>query len=126
MQTGQRPGKAGDLVRYDAITEGGIAFGILVGVDQQFSDLWRQALRNPVCHWPPVQQLQALVHATHAPAKATSQNDAGNRGPFHQYTSVHQAGSSVRAMKAVAPAARASGIRVSVASIQPARAMPQA
>lgn len=84
MQAGQRPGKTGNLIGDHPMAEGGVALGILVGVDQQFIDLWRQALGDPGRHRPAMQDLQSLVDATHAPAKAAGQHDTGNARAVHQ------------------------------------------
>ena len=49
MQTGKRASEIGDLVRHNTVTKFGIAFAILVGVDQQFINLRRQIppMRRP-------------------------------------------------------------------------------
>jgi hypothetical protein len=78
MQSGERAGKSGDVIRDHAVTERRIALQILVGIDQYFRDLRRQPLQHPLDHRPAAEKLQALVHAAHAAALPAGEDDAGD------------------------------------------------
>jgi hypothetical protein len=57
MQAGQRTGEVGNLIRYDAMAEGGVALAVLVGVDQQFIDLRRETFDDVLRQWLTIQKL---------------------------------------------------------------------
>jgi hypothetical protein len=57
---------------------------LLVGIDQQRPNLRRQTLDHPGRQRSPAQFLQALVHATHAPAEAAGEHDTGDLFARHQ------------------------------------------
>ncbi len=78
VQAGEWTDKTTDRVGNDAVSKCLILFNILVGVDQQFIDLWGEAFDDVLGHRFAAQQLQALVDAAHAPALAAGEEDAGD------------------------------------------------
>ncbi|MNC92764.1 hypothetical protein D3C83_92540 [compost metagenome] len=80
VQAGERPGEPRYFVRDDPVTEAGVGFDVLVGVDQELVNLRPEALDDPGHHRPAAQRLQPLVHAAHAASLAAGQDHPGDQG----------------------------------------------
>ena len=78
VQTGKRPRKTADGILDHGLAERTVAVEILVRVDQHVADLRRQPREHVRDHGCSGQIDQSLVDATHAPALAARQHDAGD------------------------------------------------
>src|SRR5204862_5943432 len=78
VQARERAGEAADPVAHHPVTEGGIAFQVLVGIDNDVIDLRREAREHVLDHRSSVQRLQSLVDAAHATPEAAGEDDAAH------------------------------------------------
>src|SRR5258708_39790926 len=73
-QSGEGSGDSADGVRHDAMAETFVGLEVLVGIDYDLVHLRCEARKDGRDHWFAVQQLQALVHAAHAPSLAARED----------------------------------------------------
>jgi len=80
VQSGQRTGKVRDHVRDDRIAECSIAVAILVRIDDELANLWREALDDVGDERSTVEFDESLVDAAHPATLPAGEHDTGDVG----------------------------------------------
>ena len=78
VQSCEWPGKAADGVHDDSMSERTVALDVLIGVDEDVTDLRCEALEHVCDERAPVERHESLVDATHPPALTSREHDAGD------------------------------------------------